>query len=303
MSDQASAQEGPFSEDANRRRVFKQLRRDLSTERLDSFRSREPGLNAESNPDLLEKYAHNLVVAQAFYPALHMVEILLRNRTFEAIKSHLGAAPGVAPCTQDKRTYDAHQVKLGKLSRHECTVSWLDLRKGDLTPEDREAMLKGRDRGHKRSDRFGKTFTEGRLIAALDLNFWVRLFGGNYSYGGHAGLTLWPDLLPRVFPEASAAEISDRDRVEARLERVKATRNSIFHQEPVAIESARDSYEEIMTVIRHMSPTSEAAIRRIDGFEWTIHQGTRLAMREKLDALHDCPLPIKAEVGVAPTAE
>lgn len=293
MSSPLNTQVSQEAQQAALRQVLKQVRRDLSTERVDSFRQRDTGAT-ESNPELIGKYFHNVLVAQSVYPALHAVEVILRNRVYSVIRDHVGPVSGVKPCTAEQRRIDDYKVEKGDLTKHTCAVCWLDASRTPLDIQDVSPFLKGRERAHGRCVRLGKDFTEGRLIAALDINFWVRFFGGQYTHGGSAPLSLWPELLIKVFPYAPAGRALERKTVEGKLGSIKTLRNAVFHQEPVAIESIRDQYEDVLGVIHDMSPTSAAVVRRLDRFAWALEEARRTESRGWVDLLHDCPLPTRA---------
>lgn len=135
---------------------FLSLRMSLSNERLDAYRK------SSSDDELLlfSRYAWNILLSEALYPALHGLEIALRNNMHDAIESHTG------------------------------NPMWLDSGPSVLLPDEivkvqsaEQELIKSR-----------KPVEAGRLVAELNFGFWTSLLNARYER------VIWPRLLQSVFP-------------------------------------------------------------------------------------------------------
>lgn len=150
------------------------------------------------------RYLWNLAIAEAAYPALHLVEIALRNRLDAAI---------------------AHQAG---------SPVWFELPEV-VHEDDREDIAKAQARlvsaGRDPHD-------PGRVVAELMFGFWVALLARRYADPATAApRRLWPALLERAFPNIQAGLTRGQTRgimqLRSRFHLIVLFRNRVSHHEPV----------------------------------------------------------------------
>lgn len=187
----------------------------FSSPRLAAFE--ESAARADNSPTLVvARYWYSIAVAEALLPALHVLEVTLRNAIFDAVAAKHPDAKGV--------------------NLPSCWLDW---------PE-KDSILY-RNAGNPRQDdylkvqnakrdilRDSRTLDSGRLIAELNFGFWCGLLAGHYGQreGSSEPDKLWPVLLPQVFPDMPVAERS-RNTIAERLTHIRKLRNRAFHHEPL----------------------------------------------------------------------
>lgn len=140
------------------------------------------------------RHGRNIILCEAAYPALHMLEVVMRNRIHDEFTSHYGSANWYAQ-------------------------TW-------LLP-DHASMVAN---AHSDLQRLGKTITPDRVVAALSFGFWCGMFSAKYecTSQGH-----WPRLLQPVLPRVPKSWRT-RSKVQGRVEEVRKLRNRVFHHEPIS---------------------------------------------------------------------
>lgn len=226
----------------------------LSRDRLEGFRDRR----TDTDKLLVGKYLLNAAIAEGLHPLLHALEVVLRNRLN-------GAAANRYPVDADL-CHEYHDFP-----------SWLDAVSGPVSRAHRghveEAKAKvlkelrrryGPGRGSARRLR-----TPGRLVAALPFSFWVFLFDPEYSGTREAPGSLWPGLLPQVFPNKRDVSLKE---IRGRLRRLLVLRNRVMHHERIYPYSDGKglSWEpaiiraEVLELLWWMSPRTSNFIQRFD---------------------------------------
>ncbi|MBO4122647.1 hypothetical protein J5T34_18115 [Cupriavidus gilardii] len=119
------------------------LQRTFSATRLHAYHDGEPD---PPKLDITARYAHNMDVAMRLSPALHVLEVSLRNAMHNAFSAKYGTG----------RWYERAAL-LGHKQIGQIAVARTNLHKAQ------------------------KTETPDRLIAELTMGFWVGLFGGYYE--------------------------------------------------------------------------------------------------------------------------
>jgi hypothetical protein len=120
---------------------FQELEKTLSEERLAPFR-RSP---EEREADVIARYLWNIALSESLYPALHLVEVSLRNRINDAASQSWG--PG---WLRDTRVLLGPEIK--KVNEAIASLA-----------------------------RDGKSDEKGRIIAELPFGFWTSLFRRDYE--------------------------------------------------------------------------------------------------------------------------
>jgi hypothetical protein len=172
------------------------IRRALSSGRLDAY-----GLGRTDNQKIAN-YLWNLALCESLYPALHGLEVVLRNAVFDAGARIFSRIPTRdVPCWLDANPslFD---------SDHEQSVM--------------AAKLRLRDRGG--------ALEPGRLVAELTFGFWTSLFEVRYE----RNRVLWPHLFgAQLLDSSSPRSMRSRKQLSPLLNRMRHLRNRIFHHEPI----------------------------------------------------------------------
>ena len=116
--------------------------------------------SASNQVEAVARHGRNITLCEAFYPALHMLEVVMRNSIHDAFRQHFAATDW----------YDQGWLTSGHLNL-------VNEAKAELT---------------KRS----KPVTPDRVVAELSFGFWCGMFSG--AYETHSGP--WPTLLTTVLP-------------------------------------------------------------------------------------------------------
>lgn len=168
----------------------------LSSARLRGYRV------APEEPDeiALGRYLWNIALAEALYPAMHLLEVSLRNALDGAISAYAGP-------------------------------DWYDDARIIVDPRAREDVQTAR----KRIADAGHSADKTRIIAALDLGFWSGLFNREYEQTPLPTpdrIALWPGVLIMVGP-CLPPSLRNRAAMSEFLGRVRIIRNRAYHHEPL----------------------------------------------------------------------
>jgi hypothetical protein len=227
----------------------------LSRDRLEAFRDKAD----ESDKVLVGRYLLNAAIAEAMHPFLHAVEVVLRNRVNEAASAKYPMDPDLP-----------HQ--------YYHYPSWLDATAGPIVVSHQKHVSVAKDKVSKElRRRYGpglasarRMRTPGRLVAALPFSFWVFLFDTGYSGTRDAPGSLWPELLPAVFPHKKP-NVPFRD-IRSRLRHLHVVRNRVMHYERIYPYSEGKGLpwnpmtirREILELLGWMSPRAEELVARFD---------------------------------------
>ncbi len=226
------------------------LKNDLSSERLDSFK-----INSNDSLEiLLIRYLKNIKIAESFYPAIALLEITLRNHINNAINKNIKV-----------------DWLLEELSASTPTI---------LLPFEYSLLQEAKQRITKpifKSDgtRTIPTPTMGKLIADLNFGFWVNLCNPRrYSPN------IWmkkPTIFDDVFPyydsliaqkNPNAKRHKRINKVSLKLKSILNLRNRIFHHEPILknLQDLSNCYSEIEEVLFYMSMETGQHLLEISNF-------------------------------------
>jgi hypothetical protein len=172
------------------------IRKALSDERLDAY-----GIG-RSDEVKIANYLWNLALCESLYPALHGLEIAMRNAVFSA-----GASVFRGIATRD-------------------VACWLDSDPPIIHPDDQPMVVGAKDRLRER----GLPLEPGRLVAELRFGFWTSMFDVRYEQSK----VLWPRLLgAQLLDPSSPRSMRSRKQLSPLLNRVRHLRNRVFHHEPI----------------------------------------------------------------------
>lgn len=227
----------------------------LSPIRLAAFEDSSGGENSASW--IIGRYWYSVAFGEQLYPALHYLEVALRNALYEAIATRFATPNGVdvPDCWLD-------WPRTATVLHQDQAEQWRD----DVEKVEHAKRLIARD---------GRVVDQGRLIAELSFGFWVGLFAGHY--GGRAGDTdprkLWPDLLPVVFPDLPE-DMRKRAVVADRLQQIRLLRNRAYHHEPLWRRKVQGDAKLIIETIGWIDPTIAAMASNATKAAAThLHQG------------------------------
>lgn len=173
-----------------------EIRKAISSERLDAYGIGLP------DEEKIAHYLWNLALCESLYPALHGLEVAMRNTIFSA-----GAAVFGGTATRD-------------------VPCWLDADPPIIHPVDLPAVAAAKERLRERR----LPLTPGGLVAELTFGFWTSLFDIRYEQSG----ALWPRLFgAQLLHPSSPRSIRSRKQLSPLLNRVRRLRNRVFHHEPI----------------------------------------------------------------------
>ena len=194
------------------------LRSALSAERLSAYALPED----TDEVDSVARYLWNLALCSALQPALHTLEITVRNRLFNI----------------SRRIVDETKLSFDRVP---C---WLDARPSLLADRERQAVEKAKATIARRRS----PMTEGRLVSVLGFGFWVSLCRAPYEQGRTGGPRLWPELANRGFPHLPKP-MRTRSQIFHALDPLRDLRNRASHHEAVWDRKLNRSHREILETI------------------------------------------------------
>lgn len=180
---------------------LKALQAALSEERLQAYATKEDS----DQLDAISRYFWNVALATAIQPALHALEITVRNHLY------------------------ATSLKIVKQEKLQFTQvpCWLDAMPSLLEPAEMRAVEDAKSLLHGKA-----SLTPGRLISKLGFGFWVSLCKRPYEQGRSSGPALWPAMAKQGFPFMKREDRS-RATIFHRLDRLRELRNRVSHHEPI----------------------------------------------------------------------
>lgn len=225
----------------------------ISSVRLEAHRP--PG---GSDLEMLVNYYWNIDLCKSLYPAIHALEISLRNSIHTAIRDHYG------------------------------TPFWFDL--PDVLLSRQLEMIK---KAREDLDERGRPQTPDDIVAALMLGFWVTLFNKPFELPlppAPAHQLAWHDahsrpsrLFQATFPHAPNA-MQSRRKISRRCNSILWLRNRVMHHETIwKYDNLADRHAAILEMIGWINPTMQTTIAFCDDFPM-IHAGGKAAIEAKLRA-------------------
>jgi hypothetical protein len=227
----------------------------LSRDRLDGYRL--PG-GVNSDRRLVARYLYSAAIAECLYPLFHVVEVVLRNRIYDAANAAYPIDPAL-PNTYNEFPCWIDAVSTPVMDDHKPTV--VEAKRGIFRELGRRL---GAVKANERS-----RWTAGRLVAKLPFSFWVFLFDADYVGPNRQPGRLWPQLFDQVFPHhGGRASLSE---VRSRLRRWLVVRNRIMHYERIVPYETPQGALQPMTLRRDMlelvgwmSPRAASVVSALD---------------------------------------
>jgi hypothetical protein len=230
----------------------------LSRERL----GRYAAFSSEPAWESLARYAWNVALCEAFYPLLHGLEVVLRNRLYELGRN---AFPyrrvHDVQCWLDADPSPLHRYGTGDVAKAKQKLFGADRRTG--------------------SPASARRYTAGDLVAALDFGFWTGLFNRHYLYQSSRDRRLWPHGLAQVFPHAPGR--LDFRMVSGRVNELRQLRNRVFHHEPIWRRPglARDRGH-ALELLDWMSPEAGLMLRKMERLSEVLSDDFRRRLRVRI---------------------
>lgn len=201
--------------------VFKKY---LSEARLKTFEK----LNSD-NP--LQLYSKNVALCESFYPAIHFLEIILRNKISKSVARVVGD-------------------------------NWLELEESRLLDHLEFENLKKAKLNLVKTQ---KKLNSDNITAELNFGFWISLFHRKYE----AKIWQKKGALQMVFSNhRKTGMILNIKKIRGDLENIRKLRNRIFHHEPIINidPNIKNLHELIYFYLDSMAPELVVEIRKIDRF-------------------------------------
>lgn len=172
--------------------------------------------------DCIARYIWNLALGAALWPAVHTLEILVRNALFMTGEEQSKGRP----------------VSGGRVG---C---WLDA--GFLEKREHQEVEEAISRlGPGRE-------TPGHLVQELSFGFWLRLCNRPYEHGRRPGIPLWPAAAKRFY--RCPRENRHRAGIRNGVERGVDLRNRIAHHHAIWDRRPDKRFLEVVEVIDWISP-------------------------------------------------
>ena len=187
----------------------------------------------DNNEVLLEKYIYNLKLSEAFYPALSLLEITLRNRICNAIEKVI-----------------CKEWLIQELSKQNL-----------LADKEYQKLLESQNKIKKS----GKKVTNDRLISEMTLGFWIHLCTKSYKP------KLWDKrgFFELVFPNyATNGELRKIAPIQNDLLTILRLRNRIFHHEIInGNKTPKQQYQLVLNMLHLLSSGMETLLETISRFD------------------------------------
>ena len=182
----------------------------------------------------LKNYIYNIQLSEAFYPAISILEITLRNRICNAIE-----------------TLICKNWLLSELNKQNI-----------LANKEYDKLLESANKIEKA----GKKITNDRLISEMTLGFWLHLFKKCYR------TKLWDKkgFFEMVFPNyVNNGELRSIQPIQKSLSDILILRNRIFHHENIikGYKTPEEQYQNILDTLHILSTDMEHILTNLSRFE------------------------------------
>ena len=183
-----------------------------------------------TSTEAVARYLWNLAIGAALWPAIHLLEVSVRNAIHQVGTEHNGH----------------------RLPPSTSVICWLDA--GLLEEKEAKEVEKAKERlGPGRR-------TAGHLVAELTLGFWVRLCNRPYEHGRATGPGLWPRTA-RLFHHCPRS-LRNREHIRRTLENALDLRNRIAHHHPLWDRRPDKRMRETLEVLGWLHPAIATAFCR-----------------------------------------
>ncbi len=185
----------------------------ISSERLNRYRFWANANDAQA----MNLYLLNCRLSEAFYTALHVFEVVLRNRIHTI----------------------ANELNIG-----DRQIFWFDRAQFQIGFRQKEKVAKAR----RELSRDRKPHETHRIIAALNFGYWTSFFGPEYE-------DIWQQGLNRIARTHDGKGLT-RKSLAAPLMQIRFLRNRIAHYEPIIHWDLIKHHDEIIRLTGYLSPAA-----------------------------------------------
>lgn len=179
----------------------------------------------------IELYFRNVALCESFYPSIHFLEIILRNRISKAVTKVTGS-------------------------------DWVELEQSDFFDG---IELENLHNARNSLAKIQKDLSSDNMIAELNFGFWLSLFHKRYE----AKIWQKKGTLQTVFSNHINTGLAlNIKKIRADLENIRKLRNRIFHHEPVVNISLGVNvlHNLIYFYLESMAPEIVEEIKEVDNF-------------------------------------
>lgn len=206
-------------------------------------------------------HQETLHLGTALMTIIATIEIALRNAACDKLSQHFGVQDWLVRPPAPFQWRKPELLKVATAWDNARRDEYSKLSQAEKHALDTKAYPNGRppNKSHldRAKDRRKQIFvSDGKIIAALTLYFWKRLYGPEYDQ------TLWRTSLKRTFPDKKV----QRPDVAANLEYIYLARNRLAHHEPVLHQRFSDVMAAIKFVVEHLEaypPSSSTPLAKL----------------------------------------
>lgn len=192
----------------------------ISIERLMSFVLPEENIENVPPEVLIKRYEENILISQAFYPVLSVLEITLRNSIDTMLKTKFGE-------------------------------NWIEKELANQTilqDYDYKSLKETAEKIHLKYK--NEYFLSGKIISNLTLGFWVSLCSKKYN------VSIWTKqgCFKGVFVNYPNTKQEQIHEISKKLTSIKKLRNKIFHYKPILKQKDKilGKYNEILEILSYL---------------------------------------------------
>lgn len=193
----------------------------------------------DDNSEIINRYLWNIRLSEAFYPAISLFEVTLRNRIDISIKKNINKA-------------------------------WVYENNNLLLNIDRESILTAKQKLISKK----KKCSESQIITELTLGFWVGLFKKAYK----PSIWNKPNTFSDVFPYFEQKKTDRVAIIYPKLKNILVLRNRISHHEPIFDNpnGLNNCFNDLVQLIYWISPETKDLLAKIDRFQEVWEEGLLL---------------------------
>lgn len=205
--------------------IFNSLTNALSTPRIGVYIAKTTPKTCLESTSL---YFYNVLLCESLYPAIHILEITLRNNINEALKQSTGQS-------------DWYDIPYLLINNQTSQVA-----------QAKTKILQS-----------NKPITSDQIVSELSMGFWVGLFNAAYE---HPLWRKYNKLMSQTIPRASKHQRT-RDNLSRRLNPIRELRNRVFHHESIWDQRDLDQvHTTIYEVLKWLNPDMAQLLSAVDRF-------------------------------------
>ncbi|MEK9497381.1 Abi family protein [Photorhabdus sp. P32] len=226
----------------------------LSNHRFSTYQL--PVLGGITKEECLGIYLWNKQLASAFFPALQIIEVSLRNAIYQGYIRY-----------EEIKIENTFNQEQWQIEKNKIDKLWFI---NVFTQQNNAEAYRNILTATRQLQKDGKTLTPENYIAKLTLGFWISMVNNSYDIQRNSYLTLWPKLRGLVFPYALDIQTQrplSINSIGNELKEINKIRNRLSHHEPLwrsknayqvehIINKVVESYEKCLKVIKWINPSN-----------------------------------------------